>query len=1679
MNAMELPARDVVVGSLLALDQFLDGAGTAASRARIGELLKRLQRDGLAPLEEEREEAREESGGNAGHGTGIPDWLVDDVDRGLGRIMDLLSDPQGESGPHAAFLEAVYAVPGLADSLDRLHDTVKAEEARLDLQARAEAGLFDVTVVLRGAGSDEPDRAWVVGLRPDRERDAAADQDGEQADHDRTARDLLSGPKRWRSVSPATNRAFAWAAGAVRDLMEDLGVEREPRREAPSLSAMGLLPPSRIEDDSVALPAALRTLARSLAVPELPYPRTGVLAAGSQRPQSTAFERMSPEEAGLRARATGGSLIHPGRQGWYRSSAGGGAPVLLVEDRELTLAGAARAYWGADWDAWARRRHQDALSDLGWYAVDWETPRPASEQPLPDIRTEQVDNLLGIFGGDTRKVAVLGGPSGTGKSCIARCLARDLTEQGRRVLILAPENREFPTREMLRQVIRHALGASEDPAGTPGSGPVLVVLDGIGPMGESDVDSTLPHVSNELDVGLLALLQYDIHSLHEWRAEGVTVVPSIVRPAALEHFVEKAREQCAKDVAGSKKYIEALCRRHPHDLRRFSLGLTLAAKKGIDTPEALDRYLTDLFDDLDPAVQRQAAVVAAVSLLGGDARVAEPSHWKGLEKLGATRQRREHHCRFLSPADCNTVLSAYAGTPGGQDQRFPSEIVVELAVEEVAAALDDDLHGPLTALRGARLHSDALCKELAEQLRDHPSEAFQKWERTASPVHIAVLLLAVDSSLSEPVFSELLSFLLRRLPESTAHSGRELLPAVRAVLRYRHRIGDEDLQRLVHWMKEQFQELLDGEPGTGDRLFSVLDRFSRFDDPDLDDLVARRGAEILVGLDPLRALDYRTVSRVEKLVRKARRTVGDPVDALWVEHAPEVQKLLDHDPEKSGNIALFVASFVLRLRFDPEYSNWEPVLKRHSIGLGRALRRAEASELHYALEEAREYDRAFVTRLLNDVPGFGTAIRESLSRGALPTEAAMLLRSTSEIHDLTARDALYVNGGERPDHALAKRLAEQVIRSNDAKGAGLLLSATARVDDLFHTGARGFAQDLADGMGETWVRRKLEEDPRISVQYHLIKGIWEAEASYREDCLQLFVDVTAKALKFSMRPWGPQTALLIGQDEEFGMLFVDALSRQVSEDRLLEGMAAHSADARRQFHRLGRAMYAGAPGRYVREHSEEEFTECLRTASPSSAAQCARDTMRTLVDGGVAAPDAGRYVLLRNRQETVEQAGQRWAGRLHRGSSCAQVTEVLNVLSRLDSESASAALDALLNKRVLSRSAVTNGLQEHLRQAMFNDPVEATRLLSTVERVSAGSGVALMVQAQQDTRAWNAYTRELGHIQHPTQQYAVVRQLVDLGLRSNQAHSAWVEKLRGPRHVSAVNVTSPAALTNVIRMALIWDPDWARELAAAISGESVARRIGQGRRVADLTHTPGLLAVLRTVGADNTVRLILDALEKVPPTAYSGYLDLRTLDHLMVFVRDERPDLAYVLAPVVAETIGGRMRRKVVFDEAQHWREIGWAARSLHLVNRQDLIPRATPGRLPNPAHPYATAWGVMWLPEQRWTTEALAKAREHLLRPDHPSPGAAFVALAYASRSGRTSELRADDGSWPQLAGCGARSLAVLQQMAVRDGALKAALRSRRGELLPLMDRPAARVDSHLEAAKSWFIGVDRAQGA
>mgnify|MGYP001354015857 CR=1 FL=1 len=166
-------------------------------------------------------------------------------------------------------------------------------------------------------------------------------------------------------------------------------------------------------------------------------------------------------------------------------------------------------------------------------------------------------------------------------------------------------------------------------------------------------------------------------------------------------------------------------------------------------------------------------------------------------------------------------------------------------------------------------------------------------------------------------------------------------------------------------------------------------------------------------------------------------------------------------------------------------------------------------------------------------------------------DAAQLLSTIANIHSGTVRWLLYRDdrGILVPDDNLASRLAKRIKESDDSKGAGLLLSATHRVDALYCSTEDTFAGRLARHLGEDFAFEQVKREIRPSVLYYLLRGLWEAGASYRGEVEDRAFDLIVSTIKSpyrAHRPFAAQLALLLAADEHFGEKFLERLANAFS-----------------------------------------------------------------------------------------------------------------------------------------------------------------------------------------------------------------------------------------------------------------------------------------------------------------------------------------------------------------------------------------------------------------------------------------------------------------------------------------------------------------------------------------------------
>lgn len=1367
------------------------------------------------------------------------------------------------------------------------------------------------------------------------------------------------------------------------------------------------------------LRSALAALARTADLSPLP---PSLIAIGECAGDGS-FVALSDGEAAACAAAVAHlscEVLIPTVSGWRLTRSD--ADVVNVIDAGHSLDAAAQLIWEDEWGAWKRCQHGVELVQLGWVSLDWRAEVP--NQPIPETDVSQVDSLYAIFH-EGRKVAVLGGTPSSGKSVIVRRLAARLARRQKHpalIRVIASVLHELPDRQTALRVGQHALGM--EPAVSRQR--QILVLEDLYPVGNGNVDDLLPFLSRSLSASILAVLQYDPNSSEEWQTDHLSVVPAVVGRQAMREFVKRLCREHPDRLNQSAGLAELERLRPTRDVKRLIQIMTAPASTAVKEAlsPARDALLSSRFTSLQDDAQVALARTAAWSLArsGVEHEVIDVCEPELTAAFGVQAGTSGTLYSVSSPDDCRTILMAYGsalrGSPGSagdadaHSAQASNAMLADLLMPRLLVTLRKGSREALTLLQGIRLYRNSLCAEVVR--RSWKEGALRDWLQLTKLGNIAHLLVSLNVWLNDVVVDAALKTLLTRLREGSDWiSLEETLVILRCLRVYFSEISPR-WRELRNWIPEHVATILAEGSGSSSERFELLRRVDSFHDLALKELVAERSVDVLPGLDPSRADDYRLVQRVRTMQRRAQDALGWNLQSLPLHQEEPVQALLNQVPPEHVGFHVILGWLTL-LRYFKE-DDWETLLEKYEERFAAAMRYTSAHEFSQAIDELRHFGPSYANdlimrawrtsahRAVKESRPFFEAIRRLLHDSA-PMDAAEIIRSISSVHARAAFDLLH-SGPDVPNEDLAAKLADRAAGQTDSKAAGLLLTVTHAVDDLYLTRGTGFAQRLGESLGEERTLKLLREDPRPSVKYYLIRGLWDAQVSFRHACLGTVRDIVLEGITGGGKPWAPRLALQVGADPEVGQEFLVDLKEHLSLRTILRGMGYQSSpEAQVEFHRLGRALYPEAADQFAREFEVEKFLQPLAAAAPVTAFECCREVGRTLGEAGY---HDGGQAIMRGADWAMGETDA-WSNRLARTRTGEQLTQALNIFLDVDRSATQSAV-AVLERRVQRRGEENEEESSSLlawkaRQAMFDSPTAATSLLATLERIRDGLGATIYGELINDPVVLQVFTFELQLLQWPSVQYAAARQLAAIGVLPDRAETEWMTQVARVKQQFVPILGSPSALADIIGMLAIWKQSWADRAVRSVDHAKLAARLRLGL-VRDLAPAVALAGLHYNSGDPAGSGLILDALTELEPLWLVENIGLRQSVVLLELVRILRPERTRGLAAGIDASIGAHIGQLVVLDERRQWIEIGYASHSLKeagfSVTASDA-PRATP----NSAHPAEVIWGLWHLPESTWTRRALAVASDSLLsnaRVDRRSRF--FFKLAAASMTGRLEEF-------------------------------------------------------------------------
>ncbi|MFD3944730.1 hypothetical protein [Streptomyces sp. NPDC058579] len=1437
--------------------------------------------------------------------------------------------------------------------------------------------------------------------------------------------------------SAAIDRALNAAGPLVATVGRRLS-EVHPRVDAPYV-----LSPSMVAPDSAPAAVALSWIAAEGGLPDLGT--LGVLALAGVSPDGDWLPPTVIEQAMGAAAGAGLDVLWRDTDGWRLHRAG-----TVESDAEPSLLGAARLLWGERWHAAVARRAAQILEEAEWSilhssalgdsAPGWRGP---ADERLVDF--DWSSSLFKRYHQRPQARVIQSGGRNSGKTVLAQQVVRKLEAAGWQTVVLSPDLRQLPPDGDLLPVVEAALTATGvDTVRRK----VLVVLDGLQALDDGNIGEAMESLSN-LKVAVLALTRFVDGAANRWEPHGVTAYTTLVAAADLPDLARSMIRQApgeyrvrADDTAAVGLAVEAchgdlglladLLREEPAD-KPAAAGTLPDKGLGADRVRARAQAVCAV---LDADALAALYLVAAVSWLDEGVPIArvEVIPEETRRALGVV----VHHGLARIPSTVRAEALLASASPKGLDD-FPARLE-----PYVLGLIRDDNQPRLDALLRK---CAAYAPERLTQLLRLPSvrAAITDWAAAAHPRKALWVLRLCRRNSDADWTAAALPAVLQHLTRVDDLTVRDLTFGLTALWDDEFRLQRNVLAELVAWA------------GTPQGLRTVLGRPSSLTDryhlvtallklagegttptATVCDWFEQLTDQLVRDADPANHRDLIAVRRMDDLLfAKSRQAREDnPASALRPLFKP-AQYLIDAAPTKDRSLAAILSWISLRLHFDGP-RDWDQIIEQYKSQLQAALAHSDAIQISQALFDLAQSNRGLCNRLLNHLK-FGRTL-VPVVKAAPPAEAAILISTVRNIHGGTLRTLLYHEDRDKDllaDANLARELAKTVRSFEDARGAGMLLSAVSRVDDLYCATKERFSYRLAMEIGQEFVENVMRRERRPAIVYHLLRGLWEAGADYRQDieegALGLVVS-SIHAQRGTARPWGPRLAMLLIQDEYFGQTFLQKLAARLDRKVLCDRMSQISLDPESMVHthRLGLALVPDIGVDYAQRLKIDKAVQAPQLSSASNVAQKLHVMADTLRAGGRV--EATEFVLGYFKEQHPEWV---WAERLKVGRSIGAFTTALGQLRTLNPS------EAATTVRNLSQPHGGQDLS-HLRELVLRSVVHpplTAELLSEVERCEPGLGKAELEALRDERRRWLTLVEAFKFEQDPLTQGHVGRALARLGVTNRTEETEWMHTLVANRLESTMHLfASPRAVVEVLTLAHMWEPQWGEQLAASVDVNRLLRRL-RGKLRSDMQEVPGLLQALWLTGARKAFKDILDHVLGLNADVLANALGIHQASKLLKVVHRAHRS-ADALAQAVGRLIEQVAGRHLVVDAESHWLGIGWAAQALHECSAQRHLPDVVPALAPNiVAHTSAVAWAATWLPRSDWTMSTVTQAVDTHEKSgsQHWHPQDTGRVLIAAVRAGLPPAVETVDTDWHGAASATPELVTLLTREADNSEVLRA----------------------------------------
>lgn len=1335
------------------------------------------------------------------------------------------------------------------------------------------------------------------------------------------------------------------------------------------------------------------------------------------------------------ARLIGRDLLVPAMTGWQRFAADDSPPQQVSAPR--TLEGAASVIWAEDWTSWTRTAHTAELARLEWHFVEWRDS-PAG-QPITDRWIGQVGQAerYCLDKASPGSLLVLGGTARSGRSAIVRQLARNLSSRRRPWLVgvISGPTRELPDRDTALAVATHALGSMKSSEGQASRR--LLVFEDLQPIGGGNASEVLRYVAEQLRIVVLGVLQYAENSPVEWDTDDTVVITSVVSRRAHKRFVEELAIDPDLDPAPA---LEALKGSGTPELRMLT--------KLMNGDHDATSRRSDRFEELTNRQREALARAAAISLISVDLDEEELALISDSDRalFGVGPGRSKSTARLSSAQDCFAVLDLYSGSPKAASQvsrvRELSPVIASLLKSELGRLLragDPKVSGWLD---GMRLLDSALCRTLLKAAAD--DQSLQEWSGSV-PIMSLVHVTTLVDLMADQAAQELAEQLIVRTCRGSRHwSPAQLLTLMRACQYLEPLLSSAALDELILWLVDSVDRIIAAGTGRPAERFALLAALDRFNRPEAANVIAARALDVLAGLTVCED-DYQLIQRVDRLQRKVQYRAPS---APWfpIDQENPVQSLLTHKPDPSDGVVVLLEAMNLRLSVDRR-NRFEDLFSDFEIALNQALQFATASELGRALYAIRSPVPQFSTWLLSHWADFPARARALMVRGAAAADSAILLRAVSQINGRAAFKII----DDQPSEQLAAVLAKRAADVKDAKGIGQLLSVTRSIEDTYGRGG-GFSTEIAEALGKNTVQALIEDDPRTSVRYHIINGLWDAQASYRADILEAVLSIITLSVRPGHKHWGPELALRLALDPEMGVTILDELRRRITPETMLTGMtSANTAHGRALFHRLGRALHPEIPARFSREWDLIPFAEGLATSSPTAALEVCVEVSRTLADANL--PYAGELIV------AATGGAERWAHKLRFGRQHEAFAQAVRNISLLDRVTAGEVLDRLRStpSRLNIGGHSADALLARLRNAMLDGPTVAPLMLRAIHDVRPQLASDLLADVSDDQYAIFVFRGELQQLQDPTARSRSVRSLIRVGVTQSSARSAWIAQALDAWIQGLAHMTGPRPVTATLRMFSTWESGLGRASARAVNISRIKDRLRYGA-LTDIGNAIDLARTLAALDSTDAAKQVLEQFLDADLAWIGDHLEVDLLCKAVDICRELLPDRVPYLVPALATAVKSLVERSVVFDERTSWLKVGWACRTIRQTGSA-LLEIGEPRIPPNIVYAPTVGWAATGIGQPGWGQNALGRAAAHMGAQSRILDVTDQACVLSATGHGWAPDLRTEPNTW-QIATAPFWLLRILYAEEAADPYLKHVLAASESVIAERTNRDTARPD-------------------